>query len=65
MDGAELRSRRGGLGLSQLQLAEALDVPANTIARWERGEVPIRHPRILRLALERLAIGERAGPTRQ
>ncbi len=54
MTGADLKSVRQQLGLTQAGLARALDIPVNTIARWERGEVPIRHARVLRLALERL-----------
>ena len=50
-----LRATRRRLGLSQRALAEALGVHWNTIARWERGQMPIQHPRILQLALERLA----------
>ncbi len=34
---AVLPELRGKLGLSQAQLAEFLDVPVNTLSRWERG----------------------------
>lgn len=54
----ELKAARQGLGLSQNQLARVLGMSANggfTISRWERGEMEIQHPGILRLALERLA----------
>jgi transcriptional regulator with XRE-family HTH domain len=40
MTGQELRIRRQELGLTQEGLAKELDVTANTVARWERGEVP-------------------------
>ena len=51
---AELRARRRALGLTQAGLAAALDVSANTVARWERGELRAGHPgRVLR-RLERL-----------
>lgn len=50
----ELLRWRKRLGWSQSRLAEALGVPPNTVARWERGELTIRHPTVLRLALERL-----------
>lgn len=55
MTGDELRFLRNQLGLSQAQLSRLLDVPASTIARWERGELAIRHPTVLRLALAALA----------
>ena len=48
----ELLSHRRALGLSQAELGEKLGVPANTIARWERGELTIARPRMLRLALQ-------------
>jgi transcriptional regulator with XRE-family HTH domain/uncharacterized protein YuzE len=51
LDGAKLRRERERLGLSQLELARKLSVSANTIARWERGELKIEHPGMLRLAL--------------
>ncbi len=38
--------------MSQRDLAAELDVPPNTLARWERGEISIKHPRMLRLALQ-------------
>jgi transcriptional regulator with XRE-family HTH domain len=57
MTAAALRAWRTRAGWSQRRLAGALAVPVNTVARWERGEMPIRHPTILRLALERLDSG--------
>jgi predicted ATPase/DNA-binding CsgD family transcriptional regulator/transcriptional regulator with XRE-family HTH domain len=51
---AGLRQARLDLRLSQAALGEALGVTPNTVARWERGERPIRHPALVRLALERL-----------
>ncbi len=50
MEGNELRQWRDGQGLTQLQLAEALSVATNTVARWERDERAI--PPFLPLALE-------------
>lgn len=61
VDRHALREWRQRHGASQGQLAAMLDVPINTIARWERGEVAIRHPQILALALEALA-GKMTGP---
>lgn len=53
MTGNELRQiRTGQLAMSQRDLAAELDLPQNTLARWERGEIAIQHPRMLRLALE-------------
>jgi transcriptional regulator with XRE-family HTH domain len=53
--GAELKAARLALGLSQRGLAERLGVPQATIWRWEAGKTAVQQPRILRLALERLA----------
>jgi len=55
MTGAELRAARRALGLSQRALAVLLDVTENTVARWERGELAIAHPRMLELALKGLS----------
>jgi len=52
MQGPELRRRRLALGLSQAELATELEVTKNTVARWERDEVAIRHPGMLRACLE-------------
>ena len=41
MKGKELRAVRVNLGLTQRQLAERMGVTGNSIARWERDEVPI------------------------
>jgi len=37
----DLKRRRAALGLTQLSLAQRLGVAANTVARWERGELPV------------------------
>jgi hypothetical protein len=42
------------LGLTQAQLGKLLDVPQPTISAWQRGAVRVRHPAMLRLALEAL-----------
>ncbi|MXY78489.1 MAG: helix-turn-helix transcriptional regulator [Chloroflexi bacterium] len=38
--------------MTQRDLAAELGVPSNTLARWERGELEVQHPRMLRLALQ-------------
>lgn len=55
MTNAELRRWRVTRGLTQVQLAERLGVTSTTVARWERGEMEIAQPTMLRLALERMA----------
>jgi len=55
MTGQELRERRQKAGLTQVQLGALLDMPGNTVARYERGEMPIR--RVVALALERVMEG--------
>jgi non-specific serine/threonine protein kinase len=57
----ELRTRRRALGLTQAQLAEALGVAANTVARWERADTPVGNPELVHLALERLEAASPAG----
>jgi len=42
MTGGELRHIRKRLGFTQVALAEQIGVSSNTVARWERDEVPIR-----------------------
>jgi len=42
MTGTELRRLRTAAGLSQRALAAQMGVHWNTLARWERGELPIR-----------------------
>src|SRR5262245_31500714 len=53
----ELRARRRGLGVSQAALAAVLDVSANTVARWERGEVSPRDAGRIRRTLDELRRG--------
>lgn len=38
--------------MTQRDLAGELGVSTNTVARWERNEVEMRHPQMLRLALD-------------
>jgi transcriptional regulator with XRE-family HTH domain len=54
MTGAELRSARLALGITQRQLARVLGVHPNTLACWERGSKPIGNPEMLRMALAQI-----------
>lgn len=42
MNGSTLKKIRKSLGLTQAGFAKRLRVTPNTVARWERDEVPIR-----------------------
>jgi len=44
MTGKELSGIRDRLKWTQVQLAEAVGVASNTVARWERGEMAIPEP---------------------
>ena len=48
--GGRLRTARRSAGLTQKQLAEALDVEAITVSRWERGVTNPSLPRLRRIA---------------
>lgn len=52
---AEIAARRAALGLTQAQLAAALDADPATVNRWERGKATPTHPGMLRWALHGLA----------
>lgn len=54
MTAEELRARRQKLGLSQSQLATALQRPVDTIQNWEQGRRRIEMPGILRYVLDAL-----------
>lgn len=62
MTPADLRFKRASLNLSQIKLGEVLGVSANTVARWERGELPIRHPKMLALALQAITLAPTKRP---
>lgn len=49
MTPAELKAWRAAAGLSQVGLAQLLEVNVITVSRWERGQARI--PRMLELAL--------------
>lgn len=49
----EFKSMREKLGLTQAELAKKLDVPQETLSRWENGK-GMRHPTILHLAMQHL-----------
>src|SRR5690349_24568067 len=51
---SQLRARREELGLTQAGLGVALGVSANTVARWERGEVAIGNAALVGIALQQL-----------
>lgn len=61
MTGKELKRIRQTLGWTQAQLAEAVGVTGNTIARQERGEVRIPEPvaRLVRILAEQKRKGGR------
>ncbi len=54
MTGAELRARRKALGLSHGQLALRLGVASNTVARWERNELTIGQPKMVKMSLDQI-----------
>lgn len=51
MQADQLRQRRLDANLTQAALAKLIGVTANTVARWERGEVAITVPMARLLAL--------------
>jgi DNA-binding XRE family transcriptional regulator len=56
MQGSDLRRARNALDMTQRELAEALDLNKNTVARAERDEIPI--PRTTELAVKYLLLME-------
>jgi mRNA-degrading endonuclease HigB of HigAB toxin-antitoxin module len=54
VDAADLKAARTRLGLSLAQLAERLDIPKDTLSRWELAKLPIRHDELLSRALNDL-----------
>jgi DNA-binding XRE family transcriptional regulator len=51
---AMLRAFRAEFGLTQPDMVRVLGVSWQAISRWERGAQPIRHDRVLYLALQHL-----------
>jgi transcriptional regulator with XRE-family HTH domain len=58
----ELRRERRRLRMTQAELGRALGVAVNTIAKWERGDQAIRHPKMLRLAIGTLKPLDKPAP---
>jgi DNA-binding transcriptional regulator YiaG len=58
MTSKDIRRLRKQLGLSQSEFAELVGVTANTVARWERGEMGLRTTTVK--LLEILATSRRA-----
>jgi DNA-binding transcriptional regulator YiaG len=52
--GEYIKHYRFMLGMSQKELANVLGVTVNTLARWERNCLTVRHWRMLNLALAHL-----------
>lgn len=62
MNAAKLRERRKALGLTQQALGDLLGVAQNSVARWEREEVPI--PPFLHLALNWIELEAEKGASK-
>ena len=56
---AGIKALRQRIGLTQKQLADAVGVKPNTVARWERGELAISAP--MKDRIERVADSHRSG----
>ncbi len=52
----KLKQTRQELGLTQKQLGELLGISANTIARYERGEMQAQHPQVVAMAVDFLRL---------
>jgi DNA-binding transcriptional regulator YiaG len=61
MTGGEVRRLRKRLRLTQVRLAALVGVTANSVARWERGEMAIRESAARLMHM----LEERAGDRRQ
>jgi transcriptional regulator with XRE-family HTH domain len=58
MEAKEFKRKRMSLGLTQVELAEILDVKSNTVSRYETGLLNI--PKTVELALEALERRQKA-----
>lgn len=56
-----LREMRKKLGMTQVELAEALGVSQVTISSWETDRFAIQQPKILKLALDHLRCKQKKG----
>lgn len=50
----QLKQFRKTQNLTQVQLASKLGCHPNTLAKWEQGKQNIRHPKLVKLALDEL-----------
>ena len=55
----DIKALRQRIGLTQKELADAVEVQPNTVARWERGELAISAP--MKDRIERVASSHRSG----
>ncbi len=58
----QIRACRFALEKTQEEMAASLDVTVTAYARWERGKEQPAHPKMLRLALERLHMERKNAP---
>ena len=65
MSPEDIREYRDRLGMTQAELAAALDVDPVSVSRWERGTRVPPMPTVLRLALDHLAHTRRRRPARR
>lgn len=59
MEPSELQRLLDILGLPLTQVAALLDVEKQTLARWLNGSRPMRHPAMVRKALQMIVLEQR------